>query len=317
VLSGFTRFRLAERVELGRSDRQFYMDFNPWVSDNGELYLSVALFSQFHCKQPVYTHDQQPLRGPWPERERLFRQAAAAMEAAVVEQMAHSTSGDGFEPVPERIALLSWEQLGLSLPPRPAAATAAPVERPLPRRWRLAPVSADAPPHVAFRFAPPLEQYAGEARTVRADVYLDNNGGLASSRMRFEVDVASITMGDPELDEVLRGSTMLAAARHPTSSWVLDHTDGGAAPLRFGETTDAVLEGRFLLKGTTTPLTVRASFEPQVDADGRPRLLMQAAFQLDIKPFVLEVPDGPEPARSTVEFDIDLLLEPVEPKQTR
>jgi hypothetical protein len=50
---GFEKFRVQKSAELGRADRGFYMDFNPWLSDDGTLYLTAVLFSQFDCKQPV------------------------------------------------------------------------------------------------------------------------------------------------------------------------------------------------------------------------------------------------------------------------
>jgi hypothetical protein len=54
IKKGFKNFRIQKTVNLGRADRGFYMDFNPWLSSDGTLYLSLVLFSQFDCKAPVF-----------------------------------------------------------------------------------------------------------------------------------------------------------------------------------------------------------------------------------------------------------------------
>ena len=74
IEKGFKKFRIQKTAELGRADRGFYMDFNPWLSEDGTLYLSLVLFSQFDCKAPVF---QKKMSGPWQDYRNLFQQAAA------------------------------------------------------------------------------------------------------------------------------------------------------------------------------------------------------------------------------------------------
>ena len=64
------------------------------------------------------------------------------------------------------------------------------------------------------------------------------------------------------------------------------------------------------MKGVSIPLTVRAEFEPIVAAGGAPRLLLRAAFQIDIKDFNLVGPDGPVDVKNTLLFDVNLTLKP-------
>ncbi|MCH7471809.1 hypothetical protein IIA79_02525, partial [bacterium] len=80
ILKGFTDFRRAESIALRRTDRRFYMDFYPWLSDDGTLFLTTSLYSQFHCKKPVFSTKGKPLTGPWAKRDRLFRQAGEMLE---------------------------------------------------------------------------------------------------------------------------------------------------------------------------------------------------------------------------------------------
>ena len=58
------------------------------------------------------------------------------------------------------------------------------------------------------------------------------------------------------------------------------------------------------------PLAAPAEFEPVIGADGRPRLIVRTAFGIDLRNFDIEGADGPEPARYTLLFDINLQFEP-------
>ena len=114
ILKGFKNFRLKKAISAGRSDRGFYMDFYPWLAKDDTLYLSLALFSQFHCKKPVFTHK---LTGTWKKRSRLFKQAAKTMEAEIARQIENPVNGDGFSPVQNNVQTVSWSNLGYTLPP--------------------------------------------------------------------------------------------------------------------------------------------------------------------------------------------------------
>ena len=75
---GFSHFRFLDKTQVDRTERTFYMDLYPWLSTDGTLHVSVALFSQFHCKKPVFIPDI-PFSGLWTESERIFVQAATAL----------------------------------------------------------------------------------------------------------------------------------------------------------------------------------------------------------------------------------------------
>jgi len=310
ILSAFDRFKPSERVELRRSDRLFYMDFYPWLDESGELYLSVKLFSQFHCHKPIYTHHDEPFRGPWKRREEVFASAAAAMEQAVVDAMRASRLGDGVDPIRASTPLVTWESLGLPLPPAPATAARVADAPPLARSWRLAEPQPNDPPRIQFRFAAPLDGYAGETTSVRGRLELGQDLSVAEMRGEFVADVASVTMGEPDLDESLMGELYLNAARYAASRFTIRSVTATDAPLRYGDTVQAVLSGDFELKGKTVPLSVRTLLEPTVADDGEPRLIMQSSFQLDLRAFDLEGPPGPASAMNTLLFDLHFVLEP-------
>jgi hypothetical protein len=99
IEKGFTNFSTQETADLDRADRGFYMDFYPWLSQDGTLYLSLALYSQFHCKEPIFHTEEQPIVGPWKDRIKYFQQAAALMEAEVEKRIKDPLGGDGFDAV--------------------------------------------------------------------------------------------------------------------------------------------------------------------------------------------------------------------------
>ena len=160
ILSGFRRFGARADVELGPSNRLFYMDFYPHRSAAGELSVSLALFSQFNCIEPVFRRFADPVTGSWEESERVFARAAEVLETEVLRQISASEIGDAFRPVASSVPAVSWQDLGLSLPPVPAGLAKVqqtPID--LPERWRIEP-STDGEPRLVFRFR------SGSSRTL-------------------------------------------------------------------------------------------------------------------------------------------------------
>ena len=93
---GFDKFRMPQAVDLDRADRGFYMDFYPWLSKDGTLFLTLAVFSQFYCHAPVF---QEKIIGPWKDRQKLFRKAGALAEQTVARIISNPQSGDSFDPI--------------------------------------------------------------------------------------------------------------------------------------------------------------------------------------------------------------------------
>ena len=310
ILKGFTKFDIVKSVTLGRGDRRFYLDFNPWLSHDGTLYLSVSLYSQFHCKEPIFTRPGAAFSGPWRDRKRLFRRAAAALEDAIVDTLESSPMGDGFDPVPNSVPSVTWLSLGLELPPSPKNAGKDISGPPLPRRWTLSTKGAGDASHLTFHFPLPLDSYAGEVRSVRGELAFDSGLSVRSVRGHFTADPASVTMGDPDLDHALHGSTFLDVETHGTSKFVIESVDAESAALAYGRQVPVTMRGSFSMKGVTLPLSARAFFEPVIGESGSPRLLLTGRFQLSMAAFSIEGPDGPSPAKDTLILDFRFSMEP-------
>ena len=312
IEKGFSDFKTQSTVRAGRADRSFYMDFYPWLSKQGELFVNVALFSQFHCKKPVY-RPERPFSGPWKSRKQIFARAAAALEEAVARQIRELADGDGFDPVSRGVALRTWSDLGLSLPKSGNNQKTKPVVRLeiLPLKWTLQAPGPDDPPAVQFRFSSPLDAYFGVAGVVRAEFHMVKAKTVKGAKGYIEVDPRSISMGIKDLDKVIQQSTYLHSAKFPVARFEIDVVGTEQDVLAYGRQTFAEVAGRFTMKGTTVPMTVRAEIEPVVGADGQPRLLTRGAFRIDLETFSIEKADGPTPQNRTLLFEVNLKLKPL------
>lgn len=312
IARGFERFTLPEVIRLGRADRGFYMDFYPWRAEDGTLYLSLALYSQFHCKTPVFEKKKPPLIGSWEKRDILFAEGGKLMEQAVARQIAAVESGDAFSPVPSDVPAVSWERLGLALPEAPERKTSVSVDISLGREWRLGEPGTHAPSLVRFRFPAPLDQYAGEVMRGRGRLTLGENRTVDGGDGFVEMDPASVTMGFPDLDKALQGGMFLATRKHGPARFEAATLSGDGRPLAFGRLVPGAATGTFTLKGISIPLTVPLEFEPVIDENARPRLLVKGGFSIDLNTFSIEGADGPAPANHTLLIDLNLAYEPVE-----
>jgi polyisoprenoid-binding protein YceI len=307
ITRGFEKFQLQKEAELGRAHRGFYMDFNPWRSQGGTLYLSVVLFSQFDCKEPVFT---KKIMAPWDQRAKLFREASAIMEKAVVRIAANPLSGDSFDAVKGDVPQKEWETIGFPLPPAPAKTTSGPdVAVKIPQNWILVESGPDDPPMIQFRFPAPLDNYSGEVISATGEFSLAHNLMVDGSTGLIEIDTTTaITMGEPTLDEAIRGSMLLYAKKFPTASFVVNQISSDQRPVAYGRLTPSFVTGTFTLKGKSAPLNTKLEFEPFIAEDGKPRLLIRGGFKIDLRFFDIEGADGPAPANHTVLLDLNFIL---------
>ncbi len=308
--AGFKRFELRDKATLGRADRGFYLDLYPWLGKDGTLVLSGAVYSQFHCKAPVFRLANKAILGPWEDREHLFRRAAAQLEAAVVRAIADPVHGDGFDPVAPAVTTTDWQTLGLALPSPPKRQkTVRPFEVALARHWELAAPKATDPPMIQFRFPAPLDSYSGEVKTVRGKLTFPPDLTPAQAQGFLEVDVASVTMGEPSLDKQLQDKSMLAGRSFPQARFDVQHVSAEAEPIRFGHLSTGKISGTFTMKGKAIPLDLLMDLEPILGDDNQPRLVLRGAFEVDLTTFEIQGADGPVPQRHTLQFDLYLVFE--------
>jgi len=307
IARGLKKFHIQSVAELDRADRGFYMDFNPWLSEDGTLYLTVVVFSQFDCKAPVFS---KKITGPWKDYQQLFSQAAAAGEDAVARIAANPESGDSFYAVRSNTPQKTWQQIGFPLPPAPEVKSAGvAVSNVIPQKWVLTNSGPDDPPMIQFRFPAPLDNYAGEVKSGRGEFSLSKNRMVSGARGFVEISTrGNITMGDPRLDEAITGSMLLYTKKFPTARFDIEKISGDGQPVAYGRLSPAFVAGNFMLKGKSIPLTSMTQIEPIMGEDGKPRLLVSGAFKIDLRTFDIEGADGPAPARHMLLFDLNLIL---------
>ena len=125
----------------------------------------------------------------------------------------------------------------------------------------------------------------------------------------IEIDTTTaITMGEPSLDEAIRGAMLLYAKKFPTARFVVDTVSSDGRPIAYGRLTPAFVTGTFTLKGKSVPLNLKSEFEPIIAQDGKPRLLIRGTFTIDLRYFNIEGADGPAPANHTVLLDLNFIL---------
>ncbi len=300
-------FRFATQMDLMRSDRQFYMDFHPYVEKNGKMYLSLALFSQFNCIIPVFRQFEMPLIGEMKDFSSLFAEGAKVFQKEILSQLKNSKIGDAYSPIPAHITMPTWENLKLPLPQK--AKNDLTINKNISIRtgdWNAAGVIDNQTPLIQFRFAEPLERYAGEVQKMSGKMTIDTNRKITAGD--FTVPVKSLTMGIESFDTKIFKS-YLKAGRFPNASFTFQDI-GTHEALVFGQTTQVTIKGLFKLKNKKKIIPVRAQITPIADAEGNAKLSVNASFQLNITDdFGIEGPDGPSPNRKLMEFTMNFLLQ--------
>ncbi|MEM9849973.1 MAG: hypothetical protein AAF847_18935, partial [Bacteroidota bacterium] len=164
-------FKTAKKVLLARTDRLFYLDIHPYVSANQEVYLSMEIYSQYSCKDPIFSNFAAPLKGTINSFDSLLEQAAKQLADEIASQMKTSKIGDAFSPISNAIPIKSWEALGLSLPVSSQMNKNAFVDAPaLPEQWTFHQAIEAEVPIVQFRFPAPLDRYIGEIQKMVGDL---------------------------------------------------------------------------------------------------------------------------------------------------
>lgn len=186
-------------------------------------------------------------------------------------------------------------------------------------------------PVVSFEFPEPLSGYRGEATDVSGKLTIDESLRAASLRGFVEVRTASVTLGDPEMDENAHSAMFMNVEKHPLSRFEItgvEEPSGDGAAVGTGGPTSCVMLGDFTLKGITVPVRVEAalmvadpqdargdggsdpsSLPPVSSAPPAPReLILTARWELNIlKPFGIPGPSD-EPAGERVLFRAELRL---------
>ncbi len=311
IVAGLTKMNLTETVALNRTDRVFYLDFYPYIAEDGSVYISTALFSLFNCHVPVADYRGNPTVGTVEDLAGAFEQAAAQLYEDLRNVQTSSTIGDGFQPVAANTATTTWDSLGLALPENPGGTVdlASLTQDVSNGVWEL---DSEADQLIQFAFPAPLDRYQGVVKPKLAS--LNTTGGLQNAAGFAEVETKSISMGESDLDFHVHYS-VIGISKFATSSFNLTSL-GTDKPLKYGEALQTQATGTLSLVGTELPVTVLVELTPILvgpadDLQANTRLLATASWSMPLnEPFGIEGPDGPAPAKDTLNFFASLTLKP-------
>ena len=306
IAGGMAGFQWTEEALVYKTDRAFYLDIHPYLDASGNLYLSLEIYSQFNCRNPVFSKMEMPLTGNFNKRHDLLLRAGALVEKEIVRQMKESKIGDAFTAVAKRTPESTWDNL---LPPVTKTLSGGreqPVKlEELPTDWTFYRALDDKTPIVAFHFQAPLDRYAGEVREISGK--LNFTSDFSSISGQFEAQMQSLTMGMKSFDENVL-TKYIKAFRFPKAHFTFD-SPLILPPLGFGQTMEAEVPGTLELMRKKRLVKVKALISPIQDDSGQIFLLVNVTFRLNIvDDFKIKGPDGPAPASKTVLFDLNFLM---------
>jgi polyisoprenoid-binding protein YceI len=307
LTEGMTNFQLQEEACLTKTDRAFYCDVHPYLSAEGELFLSLEIFSMFNCIRPVFSTGDQPLRASFVDYQRVFQKAGQLFQAQIIANITASEIGDAWTPLSSTTPSTNWEKLGLDIDNVQAVTAVLPKNFALAKSWRSSGAAIPGVASLFFRFLEPLDRYAGEVPEFTGTLDLAPNRSLQKGR--FTANLSSLTMGMDELDDKVKRK-YIYTKRFPEASFTFDLPDPDQ-PLLAGQTNRVPVEGLFTFMDKELPLRVQAELTPQLGEQGEQQLLVHVQFELNVTDdFGVQGPDGPDPARKTMVFDLNFFMSP-------
>lgn len=283
-------------VQLTPTDRRYYLDVHAHRSEEGNLFLTYAVFSQFNCHVPIFTNFGEPIG----DLESLMQDFDARIRAYV------AAPDLGFSPKPVGSKEAdSWSELGwpdnfdtdgeqansTDLSSRPGRAWVAAAGKLSPR------ASVPDLPMVQFNFPPPIDRYAGTIETLNGNIEWAPDG--RSFDGTFEVDVRQLSMGNDALDEYVIKDA-LKAKKYRTATFQFSNV-ALPADWKTGQTYELDIPAKMELLGIEIPMPTQATLKATYDEAGNPTMEVSTLMELNIdQPFELIGPDGPDDIKNLV-----------------
>jgi polyisoprenoid-binding protein YceI len=288
-----------------KTDRAFYMDFHPYRNAEGTYFLTVELFSQYSCIDPIFTNKGEAFSGT--DIMPLFEKAVKTLETEVFKALSGSAIGDAVSFISEKIEVKTWDALNLSLPKASEKTVIQTVNTnvEMPKNWNYAGALDKETPVLQFRFVPPLNRYVGEVKTMKGNLKMSDNQTITSAY--FEATMNSLTMGDEDFDHKIF-EKYIKVQKYPDARFSFKNI---VLPkkLKIGEVIEMPIKGQFTFMKKETALTVNAKFTPVLDDNGKPQMDISVQFGLNITDsYGIQGPDGPEEARKNMAFFMNFKL---------
>jgi len=309
---GMDKYNFQEHYDAVRTDRLMYTALYPYRSEDGKLFISTEVYSQFNCVDPVYKEFDEPVSGNWKDWEKVFAEAGKMLQGKIIEQLESVERGDGLVALEKGVKVKSFDKMGHPLPEKPEGLSQdfSAVDVTLANTWKMAGPISDEVPVVAFAFLPPLDYYAGEINKVNGTLKLGADRSVDGSIAAFTATLKDLTMGDESLDEHI--GEMIDLIDYPEATFTFKSINVLDQPqINWGAVTQFMVEGSLDFKGIQAPLSVSAQLEPVLTEAGEQRLQVFASFRLPLrKNYDVEGPDGSKEASDNLDFQLNFLLMP-------
>lgn len=300
------KFQMAtQSVCKTKTDRAFYMDFHPYRNADGLYFLTVELFSQYSCIDPIFTNKGEAFSGT--DIVILFEKAVKTLQNEVFKAINSSQIGDAVSFISDKTAVKTWDELNLKLPTaiKKAAVAINTANVEIPKNWNYAGALDNETPVLQFRFVPPLNRYVGEVKKMQGAMKMSDNQTITSGY--FEATMNSLTMGDEDFDKKVL-SKYIKVQNYPDAKFSFKNI---VLPkkLTIGESTELPIKGQFTFMKKEKELTVNAKFTPVLDDNGKLQMDISVQFGLNITDgYGIQGPDGPEEARKNMAFFMNFKL---------
>ena len=298
------KFQMAtQSICKTKTDRAFYMDFHPYRNADGTYFLTVELYSQYSCIDPIFTNKGDAFTGK--DIMPLFEKAVKMLENEVFNALNNSEIGDAVSFISEKIVVKNWDALNLSLPKETAKKAVVKSNVEMPKNWNYAGALDKETPVIQFRFAPPLNRYVGEVKTMRGSLKMSDLKTIKEAY--FEATMNSLTMGDEDFDHKVL-EKYIKVQNYPNAKFSFKNV---TLPknLKVGEVIELPIKGNFTFMKKESALTVNAKFTPVLDDNGKPQMEISVQFGLNITDgYGIQGPDGPEDARKNLAFFMNFRL---------
>ena len=288
-----------------KTDRAFYMDFHPYRNADGTCFLTVELFSQYSCIEPIFTNKGDAFSGT--DIMPLFEKAVKTLATEIFKTVNSSAIGDAVSFVSDATDIKTWDALNLSLPKAQEKTAMQTVNTnvEIPKNWNYAGALDKETPVLQFRFVPPLNRYVGEVKKMQGALKMADNQTITSGY--FEATMNSLTMGDEDFDHKIF-EKYIKVQKYPDARFSFKNI---VLPkkLKIGESLELPIKGQFTFMKKEKELTVNAKFTPVLDDNGKPQMDISVQFALNITDgYGIQGPDGPEEARKNMAFFMNFKL---------
>lgn len=314
---GMEGFNFYTRKDFLLSNEIFYLNYYPYATADGKLLVTYELYSHYDCINPIYKQFEVPKEGSINNIKKVFAAAAADMREELLRQWKDSELGDAVSSITEGIKLVTWEDLGFTVPPPPSKQEHNKIikDLKLAAKWEYAKIESKITPDLQFYFPPPLHQYSGSVGEISGSLTFADADSLLISGLdgSFEVNTASTTMGLEDLDVEVHNK-MLKVKDYPKASLhFLKVRAKKGATIELGKPTYTQVEAEFKLMFKTITVKAPTQLEPFIDDNGQIFLHVQSSFDIKnlMETYSIEGPPGPSKSSNNMIVKIDLFLKPV------